>query len=238
MYTPLTRDVVTELLPEAIHDHIWDNVRPMYTMLDRCHDRNHFDEVWHSMMHHIIDSEYAQKHITTKEKMELLIAAAYHDVGRLMYPLNKPMHHGEASAIMMKNDQKLRRLILSKLNPGSRPNVDRIATIISNHGGSSGKVVTDELSLMLKDADKEALVDPNRTYRRWIYYYLDHHTFPVTVDTSDELADLIYKDTKGNDYGFKPRSKAYKEMNTESTFFLNRHELHHMILKMWVAGDI
>lgn len=188
-------------------DYALTAIRPMYASFDRGHNEQHFDEVYRSCSLVVTKSKYVEEHLTFEQGMELLLAAIYHDTGRLVCPDNKPVHHGEVSAHIVRNDRTLAKMLCTE--PELKDvSMDSICTIIAEHGKHSGKESTSELSLMLQDADNIGRLDKNRAILRLAWYRVDNFHLINPIDIRNSILEFV----GGTNWGFFPKSKGFQEV--------------------------
>ena len=134
-------------------NYLLTTIRGIYTSFDPCHDENHFDEVVSSTLEMCSYSEFDS---ATTEKM--LIAAAFHDVGRLI----SDDDHEANSCIILRNDKWMRRHY-------STEDIEWICDVIYQHR-SKIKNPTTEYAAILKDADKMSRLNKKRCLFRVLSY--------------------------------------------------------------------
>jgi len=162
-----------------IYEYLNTHVRDLYTAFDGGHDKHHFDEVYKAAM------EIAtHMNMNNDEKVIVAIAAAYHDVGRMI----EDRRHEEFSVTIFSNDYNMKKWL-------TKDEMQLISNTIAEHRSSKGASTI--YSKILKDADKGySRIDSSRWIERVVYYNVDHckitHDDPcfITVVTENVLARL------------------------------------------------
>ena len=201
---------------QEIVNYLFTHVREIYRGFDGAHDQKHFDEVYNTAEEMC---NYAG--IQGDDKLCILIAAAYHDVGRIW----SENQHEKKSAEMFKND-KYMKLWLTK------EDIDFIARIISEHRGNSK--TSSISSLILKDADKKSGIMFDRWLDRVVRYnvetYLDLGEDVIFYKIKEKLKSMTDKKRKSTWnseialalYGEKPKfgMPTDKEILTAMTEYI------------------
>lgn len=146
-----------------------DGPKAIYKMNDRCHDIAHFREVTDTALCFVMHND--AKH-NSFNNMALLIAAAYHDTGRI---ISQPDHE-LYSCNVLSNDYALRRIINDDELWSSLINASK--GIIKAHRSSKefNPLENDplvEYKKMLRDADNASHMNKTRYIERILWYYID-----------------------------------------------------------------
>ena len=169
-----------------IYEYLYTHVRRMYMSFDGGHDEHHFDEVYRAageLAHHL--------NLSDDEVLFAEIAAAYHDVGRLI----NDQRHEEYSVIIFNNDYNMK----SWLN---QDEMQLVSNTIAEHRSNKGASTI--LSKILKDADKAySIINRDRWITRIVRANVDRTNIPMnspvfkSIITEKCMAKLskVYKTT-------------------------------------------
>ena len=165
-----------------IMNYLLTHVREIYKSFDGAHDERHFDEVFNAAKEMC---EFAG--IGGDDKLCILIAAAYHDIGRL----NGDEGHEKSSAEMFKRDRFMKMWLMPE-------DIEFIAQTITEH--RSCYKASSLASLILKDADKKPCINRHRWLERMVRFNVDHHGdegLSVVVEkTKEKIKSIISKPGK------------------------------------------
>lgn len=137
-------------------------VRNFYKPMDLCHDEKHFDEVYNEAI--LLGSWSVLNGIITLSDYKILLAAAaYHDVGRS----RGDKLHDQFSCDIIDEQHPIARILYQQF---SYDEIQRVKeTIVAHRKKHKAK---DEISNILKDADKISRTDRERSLYRFIGYNL------------------------------------------------------------------
>lgn len=137
-------------------------VRNFYKPMDLCHDEKHFDEVYNEAI--LLGSwSVLNGVITLSDYKILLAAAAYHDVGRSRG--NKL--HDKFSCDMIDEHHPITKILYQQF---SHDEIQRVKETITAH--RKKHEAKDEISKILKDADKISRTNRERALYRFIGFNL------------------------------------------------------------------
>ena len=133
-------------------------VRDFYKPMDLCHNEAHFDEVFNEARR--LGEFDLQKGVITGMEFELcLVAAAYHDIGRMF---SDSRHDQEG--IRMITDKYDHPIIKFLWDQYFDDEIEIICQIIKEH--RSRQTASSEISAIVKDADKISRLDRERFFDR------------------------------------------------------------------------
>lgn len=179
-----------DLLDEWLIEHI----RPYYKTFDRCHNEDHFDEVYNAMKLMLKSGAY------DKDTWVIgLVAAAYHDTGRIV----NDKEHEKYSTKVLSRDMQFKAFMteLFGIHYYDEIMIHCLAAIKHHR---HRKKTTIEIESMLQDADKVSHTNKERATRRAIYFYIDK--LWNGYDKEEIITDRIK--FIGGFIEFKPRSEA------------------------------
>ena len=141
-------------------DFLVTEVRDFYKPMDLCHNENHFDEVFNEA-HRLAEFDIWEGVITEMEYELCLVAAAYHDIGRMF---SDSRHDTEGiRMITEKYDHPIIKFLWDQYFDDE---IEEICQIIKEH--RSRQTATSEISAIVKDADKISRLDRERFLDRII----------------------------------------------------------------------
>lgn len=148
-------------MENGIYNYLTTHVREFYKGFDGGHDEKHFDEVYNAVRELGVNAQFSDSELLT-----LSIAAAYHDVGRII----SDKDHEKYSVDILKKDINIKRWA---------SDLDLITYIILEHRSSQS--ASSVYSLILKDADKISRLNRDRWIERVVRYNVDTYKYEQQV---------------------------------------------------------
>lgn len=184
-------------MKKNVYNYLIEDIRSHYKAFDRAHDERHFDEVFYFIKDMLPKIEIKESDLRYDM---MLIAAAYHDVGRAC----SDRDHELVSAIMLENDMFLKRYYTPQL-------ISEASNIIKKHRKSKFKTEEcNELEALLRLADSVSEMDDHRALYRVITYQVDHYEErsgkPLHTINADRIYDLALDQLKRKPIKFYPHT--------------------------------
>ena len=200
-----------------------DHIKPIYNLFDRCHNEDHYDEVMSAAMIAIEYLPYRVEKYDSDVQLALILAAAYHDIGRI---IDEENHHIASTEILSKDRLLANEFFFNnkKVNKGRIMFLAK--TMIIHHRRRFFKDprglqdisnnLTKELCKILYDCDKINQSNKERVLYRYIAFYLDRIECKKVLYNEKDINTMVEnrwdKMGKGTYVGFNPVSDLFKDL--------------------------